>query len=243
MAGAPTLAGRVAVFLDVDGTLVPHEARPDDVAIDGPLRALLERLREATAGALALISGRSMADIDRLFSPARFALAGQHGAERRSVDGTLHFHAPFSSRLREVSAALQRFVNGHPGLLLEEKGASLALHYRAVPALAAAAEDEMRRSLEALGDGFELQGGKFVFEVKPGGRDKGTAIAEFMAEAPFAGRRPVFVGDDLTDEFGFALVNRLGGDSVKVGAGPTAARWRLDDAEAVRQWLAAIGAR
>lgn len=233
----PLLAGPLAVFLDIDGTLVHLADRPDAVRIDGDLQALLEGLRQATQGAVALISGRSIADIDALFAPVRFAIAGQHGAERRSADGTLHFHAPLAERLREQAALLRRLALAHPGLLLEEKGASLALHYRGAPSLATLAERGARQAVVSLGDDFELQAGKLVFEVKPSGKDKGTAIDEFMAEAPFSGRRPVFVGDDLTDELGFERVNRIGGESVKVGPGPTRARWRLPDADAVRRWL------
>jgi trehalose 6-phosphate phosphatase len=240
-AGAPPWPRCAAVFLDIDGTLVALEERPDAVRIAPSLRALLERAREAAGGALALISGRAIADIDALFAPARFAVAGQHGTERRSADGRLHFHAPLATRLQGQAARLRELVRAHPALLLEEKGASLALHFRGDPALESLAERETRQAVVSLGDDFELLTGKFVFEVKPSGKDKGTAIDEFMAEAPFAGRRPVFVGDDLTDELGFERVNRIGGDSVKVGAGTTRARWRLDDAEAVTRWLADLG--
>ena len=238
--GAPRLPANAAVFLDIDGTLVHLADSPGGVHIDRALCTLLAGLQEVAGGALALISGRSIADIDALFSPARFALAGQHGAERRSVDGTLHFPAPPAARLRGPAAQLRSLVQSHDGLLLEEKGASLALHYRNAPDQAGLAEHEVRRIVEALGDDFELQAGKFVLEVKPSGKDKGTAIAEFLAEAPFAGRTPVFVGDDLTDELGFDLVNRIGGESVKVGQGPTRARWRLDNADDVRRWLSGI---
>ncbi len=236
--GAPGLDARTALFLDVDGTLVALAEHPDAVHVDAQLLALLERLREAMGGALALVSGRSLEALDRLFAPQRFAAAGQHGAERRAADGSLHRHAPLAPRLHEAAARLRALAAANPGLLLEEKGSSLAVHYRHAPAAGPLVEAEARRVLEALGGDFELQAGKLVFEVKPSGRDKGTAIAEFLGEAPFAGRTPVFVGDDLTDELGFASVNRLGGASVKVGAGPTAARWRLPDAAAVRQWLA-----
>lgn len=235
--GAPALPANAAIFLDFDGTLVAHEYHPAAVTIDAPLRRLMEGLREAAGGALALISGRSIADIDALFAPARFAVAGQHGAERRSADGTMHRHAPLAERLRGPLGELRGFVDKNPGLLLEDKGTSVALHYRNAPGLAQAAEREARRVLTSLGGEFELQGGKFVFELRPSGRDKGTAIAEFLEEAPFAGRVPVFVGDDLTDELGFELVNLRGGRTVKVGEGPTRARWRLESAGAVRDWL------
>lgn len=242
-AATPPLPDNAAVFLDIDGTLVHLAERPDAVRIDGELHALLGRLREATQGAVALISGRSITGIDDLFAPVRFAIAGQHGAERRSADGTLHFHAPLAARLHEQAAILRRLTLEHPGLLLEEKGASLALHYRGAPSLGKLVEREARQAVVALGDDFELQAGKLVFEVKPSGKDKGTAIDEFMAEAPFCGRRPVFLGDDLTDELGFERVNRIGGDSVKVGPGPTRARWRLADADAVRRWLDLLASR
>jgi len=238
----PPPVAQAAVFLDVDGTLVGHEDHPAAVHIDAELRTLLQQLAAATSGAVALISGRAIADIDGLFQPLRLAVAGQHGTERRSVDGSVHHHAPPASRLHDHAGNLQRFVRQHAGLLLEEKGASLALHYRHAPALGPLVEGEARRVLALLGDEFELQAGKFVYELKPSGKDKGTAIAEFMQEAPFVGRRPVFIGDDLTDELGFALVNRLGGYTVKVGAGATQAQWRLANAAAVRRWLAGLAA-
>jgi trehalose 6-phosphate phosphatase len=128
-------------------------------------------------------------------------------------------------------------VAEHPALVLEDKGMNLALHYRSAPELGATVHETLRRLVEELGDDFELQSGKMVMEIKPSGKDKGTAIAEFLAEAPFRGRLPVFIGDDLTDEFGFELINRVGGCSVKVGEGSSAAHWRLPNAVAVRAWL------
>jgi trehalose 6-phosphate phosphatase len=234
----PALPRGCALFLDFDGTLVHLEDHPSLVRADEALHALLGTLGVAMAGAVALVSGRTIAELDALLVPARLAIAGQHGAERRSVDGTMHYHAPLSPRFEEAALALRRLVAAHPQLLLEEKGASLALHYRARPSLGPLVEQEARRVLRSLGEGFALQAGKFVVELKPSGKDKGTAITEFMAEAPFAGRLPVFVGDDLTDELGFEVVNRLGGHTVKVGSGITKARWRLRDADAVRGWLA-----
>ena len=140
-----------------------------------------------------------------------------------------------TAALAPLRAPLEAFVARHDGLLLEDKGQSLALHFRNAPACAARAEDLLRRLIADAGPALELKPGKMVLEVTPGHADKGTAIAAFMQEPPFAGRRPVFLGDDVTDEDGFAVVNRLGGVSVRVGAPdrPTAARHRLTDEAAV----------
>ena len=233
----PPFAAGWALFLDVDGTLLDHAEHPQAVHVEAGLLRLIEGLLDATDGALALISGRSVEDIDRLFAPLAVPLAGQHGTERRSANGTLHRHGPALEHLGRAAAELVRLTSAHGAFLLENKGMTLALHYRRAPELGTLAEREMRRIAAALGDEFELQAGKFVYEIKPSGKDKGSAIAEFMAEAPFSGRIPVFVGDDLTDEYGFDVVNRAGGHSVKVGPGETRARWHLADAAAVRCWL------
>ena len=207
--------------------------------MEAGLLDLLERLRAAAGGALALVSGRSVEDIDTLFAPLVVPAAGQHGTERRTADGTIRRHAPSIESLGRAAAEIVRLTAAHSGLVFENKGMTLALHYRLAPGLSVLAEREMRAIAAGLGDAFELQTGKFVMEIKPSGKDKGSAIAEFAAEAPFAGRRPVFIGDDLTDEPGFEVVNRAGGHSVKVGPGVTRARWHLFDAAAVRRWLAA----
>jgi trehalose 6-phosphate phosphatase len=235
----PPLSPRWALFLDVDGTLLEHADHPQAVRVEPRLIALLRDLLRESGGAVALISGRAVTDLDRLFAPLKFPAAGQHGTERRAADGSMHRHRPPSNRLEEAARSLARLSAAHSGLVVEDKGLSLALHYRLAPALERLVYREMSAAAAALGDGFELQEGKFVFEIKPGGKDKGSAIAEFMAEAPFAGRMPVFLGDDLTDEYGFALVNSSGGHSIKVGAGQSAARWRLAGAAAVNDWLAA----
>jgi trehalose 6-phosphate phosphatase len=233
----PPFAAAWALFLDVDGTLLDHAEHPGAVHVEAGLLHLIEGLLDATDGALALISGRSVEDVDRLFAPIAMPLAGQHGTERRSADGTLRRHGPALEQLGRAAGELVRLTSAHGAFLLENKGMTLALHFRRAPDLGALAEREMRRIAAALGDEFELQAGKFVYEIKPSGKDKGSAIAEFMAEAPFAGRTPVFIGDDLTDEYGFDVVNRAGGQSIKVGVGETRARWRLNDAAAVRRWL------
>jgi trehalose 6-phosphate phosphatase len=235
----PPFGADWAFFLDVDGTLLEYAAHPQQVRVEAELIEVLRRLHAATDGAVALVSGRSVEDIDRLFAPLAFPAAGQHGTERRAADGKMHRHTPPLDDLGRAAARIVRLTAAHAGLVFENKGMALALHYRQAPALRALAEREMRAIAAALGDAFELQTGKFVVEVKPSGKNKGTAIAEFAAEPPFAGRCPVFIGDDLTDEPAFDVVNRAGGHSVKVGPGITRARWHLFDAAAVRGWLIA----
>lgn len=239
----PPFAAHCAIFLDVDGTLLEHAERPDAVNADAEIGHLLGALHAAVHGALALISGRSVADIDALFAPLHLPAAGQHGVERRDAEGNFHIHPFPADGLRRAAAQLGEFTAQHAGLLLEDKGHNLALHFRQAPQFAEAARGAALKVLAELGGDFELQSGKMVIEIKPSGRDKGTAIEEFLFEAPFRGRTPVFVGDDLTDEFGFGVVNRLGGYAVKVGAGASVAAWRLPDSRAVREWLAGLVAR
>ena len=226
-----------ALFLDVDGTLLDIAERPDQVDAHQIDRELVEGLRRAARGALALISGRSLAQLDRMFAPLTLPAAGQHGYERRDVQGRRHRHRFPVETLAPAKQALLEFAGRHPGLVLEDKGASLALHYRLAPQLEQAALEALRRASAPLGGAVQTQGGKMVWELKPAGADKGLAIDEFMREPPFAGRTPVFLGDDVTDEYGFRVVNRLGGHSIKVGPGDTQARWRLANPAAARTWL------
>lgn len=235
----PQPPGRWAFFLDVDGTLLEHVERPDAVRADASVIQLIAGLRAATGGAVALISGRPVAFIDLIFTPLRLPVAGLHGIERRDALGRLHnHHAQAGEPLRLAAGRIADRASRHAGLLFEDKGRSLALHYRQAPQLESVAHEIAAAAAVELGKGFELLRGKMVIEIKPGGRDKGAAIEDFLGEAPFRGLIPAFVGDDVTDEYGFSVVNRLGGHSVKVGAGKTAARWRLADTAAVRDWLA-----
>ncbi len=233
----PAFSARWAFFLDIDGTLLELAERPERVRVDAALVRLLGELHRAAGGAVALISGRSVAGVDALFAPLELPVAGQHGIERRDGAGHMHRHVGALEPLRRAAARLQAYAAARPGLALEDKGASLALHYRQAPKLVDEARAAMAAVAAALGEAFELQGGKMVLELKPGGRDKGSVIEEFMHEAPFRGRTPVFVGDDLTDEYGFGVVNRMGGHAIKVGAGASTARWRLAGTRAVRAWL------
>lgn len=225
-----------AWFLDLDGTLLEIAETPDSVACDPALTELLQRLAAASAGALALVSGRPIPAIDRLLAPLRLAVAGQHGAERRSATGHLRPGDPDPSGLKALGQAIRTWSAPHSGLLLEEKGLTLAVHFRLAPALQVDLEHYLRQLLDGC-EGYRLEAGKKVFEIKPTATDKGTAVTEFMAEAPFRGRRPVFVGDDSTDEDAFAAVERMGGVTVKVGDGSTLARWRLPDVASVRAWI------
>lgn len=226
-----------AIFLDVDGTLVDIADAPDLVHVDEQLPRLLDAVRRSCGGALALVSGRSLAALDSLFEPVQFPAAGLHGAERRDARGRLHLR-PRDPALDEVVARLAAWCAVHPGTLVEDKGGALAVHFRMAPAHAGAAHEKVAAALEALGADYALQAGKCVLEIKPRGASKARAIDEFMAEQPFAGRRPVFVGDDLTDEDGFRAVREHGGLAVAVGELPdTSAEFRLADVPAVQRWL------
>jgi trehalose 6-phosphate phosphatase len=228
-----------AFFLDLDGTLLDIEETPQAVDPGREEIGLLKKLASGAGGAIALISGRSLKRIDELFSPLVLPAAGQHGAERRDAQGKRHRHRFAVEALKPAAGGIRSFAARHQGLVFEDKGASVALHYRLAPQLAAAARRAVAEAAEPLGDAVEVQGGKMVVELKPAGCDKGKAIGEFMQEPPFAGRVPVFLGDDVTDEYGFRVVNRLGGHSVKVGEGASAARWRLENPAAARAWLQA----
>ena len=228
-----------AIFLDVDGTLLEFAEQPMDVVVPAPLRALLADLHRAGGGALALVSGREIATIDRLFRMPELAVAGLHGLERRDGSGCLRRRPAAGPAFAALERRLADFARTHPGVTLEHKRVALAVHYRAAPGQAAAVA-ALAEALEAdLPAEFRVQRGHQVVEVRPAGADKGVAIGEFLAETPFAGRRPVFVGDDLTDEHGFEVINTAGGLSVKVGGGPSAARYRLAGPAAVHRWLTA----
>jgi trehalose 6-phosphate phosphatase len=231
----------VALFLDLDGTLVEIAPAPDQVRVAPGLPALIETLRDRRGGALAVVSGRPIAQIDALLRPAHVAAAGAHGLERRRADDSV-VAAPPSAAIRTVRDRLLPVVAAQPQLVLEDKGVSLSLHYRRAPELEAGCRAAMDAALDGLD--LELLDGKMVLEVRPRGMDKGRAITEFLAEPPFAGRLPVFIGDDRTDEDGFARVNAQGGGwSIKVGVGATRATRRVGDVAEVHEWLRAFADR
>ena len=226
-----------AYFFDIDGTLVDLTDSPAGASGDAPLRRLIGELARAVGGAVALISGRAIADIDRLVPETQIPAAGQHGVERRDAAGRIARHAFPAKELDWLRHEVAAAAAPHHGLVVEDKGLSLALHYRRAPRLGGFVHRLARALVAQAGTQYCIQAGKRVVEIKPAGKDKGVAVEEFMQEEPFRGRTPVFVGDDITDEYGFATVNRLHGHSIKVGPGRTAARWRLRDVQAVRAWL------
>lgn len=227
-----------ALFLDVDGTLLEIAETPQSVHAPNSLKQLLETLEVRLEGALALISGRSLANLDQLFAPLRLCASGIHGLERRDALGTLIDPAFDASALAAAHEELDRFVQQHEGLLLEDKRYSLALHFRRAPELADRVHDMMTSMLARLGPQFALQAGKCVLELRPAAWNKGVAVSAFMQEVPFRGRTPIYIGDDVTDEDAFEVVNALEGQSIRVGDGSdTHARHHLADVDAVIRWL------
>ncbi|UIJ72481.1 trehalose-phosphatase [Aurantimonas sp. HBX-1] len=227
---------RHAVFLDFDGTLVELVDDPEAVAIAPAALARLEALRAELSGALAIVSGRRIEDIDRFLSPLRLAAAGVHGLERRLLpDGPVERLAG-PETLDAVRAALAPTLRREPRLTLEDKGTALVLHYRTAPDLGDCAVQAMAAATEGRDDLVVMQGDNIV-EVHPSGMDKGIAVADMLRQPPFAGRVPVYVGDDTTDEFALRHVRDAGGLSVKVGTKASVAEHRLDDVAAVHRWL------
>jgi trehalose 6-phosphate phosphatase len=229
-----------AYFFDVDGTLLELRRRPEEVVADEHLRGLLMRLHGAACGAVALVSGRSIADLDRIFEPLSLPTAGLHGADIRFPDGARQ--VPRSDLMDEVRPSVATFAEAHTGVWLEDKGATLAIHFRERPELAG----EVLAFLSQFQQGRDLavQEGKMVVELKSAAFDKGTAIKALMARAPFEGRLPVFIGDDLTDEHGFAEVQRAGGVAIRIGVPdvPTKARLHMPDPAHLRERLRELAA-
>jgi len=226
----PTLLRDASLFLDFDGTLVPIAHRPDAIALDPELLPLLQELGRRLDDRLTLVSGRASADVLAWISPLRLAVVGSHGLERDGVDSVR------SPALEQGIGHLREIAARHRGVLLEEKPLGAALHYREAPG----AEDECRAAADRAARlaGLEVQPGKMVFEVKPATGDKGTAVRSVMAEERHRGSRPIFIGDDLTDEHAFAAARDLGGAGVLVGEErDTAATYRLANVAAVHRWL------
>jgi trehalose 6-phosphate phosphatase len=236
----PPLDRSSALFLDIDGTLLEIASRPDLVHVAPGLPPLLKTLATQRGGALALVSGRPLDEIDWLFCPWHGPAAGLHGVERRRADGTLDYHSNAAAKLalERVRPRLAALTHLDGGLFLEDKRTGVALHYRNVPKR----ETEILAAAQALHDDektvLRLIFGKMVLEFAPLEANKGAAIAAFLTEPPFCGRRPTFVGDDTTDEDGFAEVKRRGGTAIQVGGSlPTSADFHLNSVAEVLRWL------
>lgn len=232
------LLDRASLFLDFDGTLVEIAARHDAVRVESRLHQLMLRLDDCLDGRVAIVSGRSTAEVRALFGHAAFAIGGSHGLEMHWRDGRVSRGvSPRPPKIppERVSDLKQR----HPGVLIEHKPYGLALHYRLAPEAKAECAHLALELAESFG--LVVQPGKMVIELKPGGADKGSAVEAFMKEAPMAQGTPIFVGDDETDEAGFAMAAQLGGAGVLVGpARVTAAAFRIDSVEHTLQWLESV---
>jgi trehalose 6-phosphate phosphatase len=237
---APTISdiGAYAIFLDLDGTLADLAATPGEVRVEPEFLDALARLSSASKGALAIVSGRDLGDIDALLAPHVFPAAGVHGARRRLSNGRVDERGLSSDLVDSLAQRFKRELGGESGLFAERKSAAFAVHYRARPDLQDVCRTFMHNWSNELG-GFVVLPGKAVFEAVSRETSKGGAIRSFMQEAPFAERRALFAGDDVTDESGFDAVNEAGGVSIKIGDGPTSAKFRMSDGRAFRSWLMA----
>jgi trehalose 6-phosphate phosphatase len=235
----PPMPVASALFLDIDGTLLDIAESPDRVVVPPSLGGDLARASAALGGALALISGRAIDSIDRLFEPLRLPAAGQHGLQLRYAADD-----PVIVAKRVDLGALRQLlmpVTGIAGVEIEDKGQSLAIHYRRARTDGLRLRRWLADVLARVDAEMEIIRGRRVLEIKPTGVSKATAVDSFMERAPFRGRRPVFVGDDKTDEDGFKATTALGGLAIQVGPGRSAlTSLRVESPAAVRRWLAAL---
>jgi len=244
VSAASELARRLddcAILLDIDGTLLDLAPTPREVWVPPGLSKTLNRLLERTSGALALVSGRSLNDIDLIFAPAQFPAVGGHGAEMRlSTDSeAVASHAPPMDK--ELKRRLAAIAKLSPGILLEDKGYSLALHYRLAPHAERAIYEAVSLIRADLPNAsIEVLPGKCVCEIKHSGFNKATGVTELMTHEPFKGRRPIFIGDDVTDESVFAIMPEFGGLSFSVGRRAKGVAGHFDDPGEVREWLARL---
>jgi len=229
------------LFLDVDGTLIELTDTPSQTAADAEIKTLLYEVAERLGGAVGLISGRRIATLDELFAPLKLPAAGLHGVERRKMDGSIQGASFVDSQLERARASLKALVEAHPGTLFEDKERTIAVHFRTAPHFADALRDAIIDIAKPLGTNYHIQGGKMMYEIKPRGFSKATAIQAFMKESPFRGRRPVFMGDDLTDRDGFSMAEEHGGLSIAVGD-HVQGQYYLPDVTAVRGLLRQIAA-
>lgn len=238
----PPVRKNSALFLDIDGTLLDMARSPDAVTVPAELQIALVRLYDVLDGALAFVSGRSLAGIDRLFAPLRTPAIGCHGAELRDRDGGVRALA--DAIPDPVRVLLRDLVAGHPGTLLEDKVYALSLHYRLAPEARPALDAELARHAPLLAaENVVIQHGKSVIDVKPKGVDKGLGVRTLMRQAPFRGRMPVFGGDDTTDIDVFNILPELGGHGFSVGRVFEGVDYEFPSPHAVRQWLTHLAER
>ena len=224
-----------SLFLDFDGTLVDIAPSPDEVLVTSELGALLERLLDRLDGRVAILTGRSSQEVEELIGSDRLTIGGHHGLEARAA-GKVILSADRPPMLDEVVRQLGSFASEQPCVLVEEKPLGVAIHFRAAPS----EEEACRTAVEeaALRSGLVIQPGKMVFELRPGGTNKGEALRKLASASPFSGFRPVFMGDDLTDEPAFLAARQLGGAGVLIGdARPSGANYRLATATQTIEWL------
>jgi trehalose 6-phosphate phosphatase len=225
---------QTALFLDFDGTLAEIAPRPELVQVPGDLVHMLRLLARKLDGALAIVSGRSLVDLDGFLAPLLLPAAAEHGAVQRfTEDAVRHLALPDLQDIKRVALAL---AGQHERLRVEIKSAAVAVHYRQAPELEALCVQAMAEAVKRTPD-VDLMQGKCVIEIKPASVSKGAAIQAFMAQAPFAGRVPVFAGDDTTDEAGFSAVQAMGGQGIKIGEGHSQADYRCASPALLRQWL------
>ena len=235
--------GLWALFLDIDGTLIDLAATPEGISVPEDLPGHLKAVSDRLSGALALVTGRALPFADQLFTPLVLPIAGLHGAERRRRDGSVD-SVSSNEAFATLKRSLERVTADWTGVLIEDKGAAVAAHYRQAPDWQQSLEAVMRSALEEAGPDYALQRGKMVFEIRPARASKGAALRAFLEEEPFAGRKPIAIGDDLTDEAMFKVANELGGLSIRIGdpAEETAAQANLASPDALRAILKQLSA-
>jgi trehalose 6-phosphate phosphatase len=226
---------RAAFFLDIDGTLLDIAATPQSVKVPRQLVEDIGRLRDRCGGALALVSGRTLDDLDRLFAPLKLPAAGAHGTQVRFDPHELmgHLNRPIPAELRAHFCSLA----DRPGMYIEDKEVTLALHYRLLDNPTLPADQVSAVEMAAARAGFSLLHGKKVLELKPTGTDKGVALRAFMKKPPFEGRIPIFAGDDVTDGYAFAVLKELGGVGISVGQRFAGADYQIQVPAELREWL------
>lgn len=229
----------IALFLDLDGTLAPIELNPAMVVLPAGTTAILAKLAERMSGALAIVSGRSDSELDRLLHPLKLPFAACHGTIVRDASGAIASRALAREGVVRMTKAAHKALGKHEGIVIEAKDGGVAIHYRSCPQNGPLCRSVAQHISGVIPNTY-CQSGKMVVEIVPNGVSKGNAIKHLLATSPFLGRIPVFAGDDLTDETGFSAVNDSSGISIKVGTGSTSARWRLAGTEAVTIWLSGL---